>query len=179
MFCGSCIQPQKQFRVQIIGILEEIDSFYWPKMRLWKGAGPLPSFGQNPKEQQFFFRIPSQSPTYEKFQPLETFPRDLFEILKRRKRLSRIGDQANPMDELFRTALASESSTDIGSTSTHLIILFQLQCYWSVPDLSNILPWISSQKVGRLRLHHLFLAQHLPENDWPADNQVMLFLFNL
>ena len=63
----------------------------------------------------------------------------------------------------------------------HLYIIrsFQPQCYWSVPDLSNILPWISSQKVGRLRLHHLFLAQYLPENDWPANNQVMLFLFNL
>ena len=27
--------------VQIIGILEEIDSFYWLKMHLWKGAPPL------------------------------------------------------------------------------------------------------------------------------------------
>ena len=25
------------FKVQIIGILEEIDSFYWPKLHLWKG----------------------------------------------------------------------------------------------------------------------------------------------
>ena len=44
----------------MIDILEEIDSFYWPKMHLWKGdkkfgQGP-PSFGQNPKEQQLFFR---------------------------------------------------------------------------------------------------------------------------
>ena len=52
------MQPKKQFKVQIIGILEEIDSFYWPKMHLWKsakkfGQGPPPrSFGQNPKEQQ-------------------------------------------------------------------------------------------------------------------------------
>ena len=28
VLCGSCIQPKKQFKVQIIGILEEIDSFY-------------------------------------------------------------------------------------------------------------------------------------------------------
>ena len=27
MLCGSCIQPKKQLKVQIIGILEEIDSF--------------------------------------------------------------------------------------------------------------------------------------------------------
>ena len=27
LLCGSCIQPKKQFKVQIIGILEEIDSF--------------------------------------------------------------------------------------------------------------------------------------------------------
>ena len=25
-----------EFKVQIIGILEEIDSPYWPKMHLWK-----------------------------------------------------------------------------------------------------------------------------------------------
>ena len=30
-------QPKKQFRIQIIGILEEEDSFYWQKMHLWKG----------------------------------------------------------------------------------------------------------------------------------------------
>ena len=28
VLCGSCMQPKKQFKVQIIGILEEIDSFY-------------------------------------------------------------------------------------------------------------------------------------------------------
>ena len=28
---------KKQFKVQIIGILEEVDSFYWPKMHIWKG----------------------------------------------------------------------------------------------------------------------------------------------
>ena len=43
MLCGSCIKPKKQFKVQIIGILEEIDSFYWPKMNLWKGDK---TFGQ-------------------------------------------------------------------------------------------------------------------------------------
>ena len=31
----------KQFKVQIIGIFEEIDSFYWPKMHLWKGDKKL------------------------------------------------------------------------------------------------------------------------------------------
>ena len=36
---------QKQFKVQIIGILEEIDSFYWPKLHLLKGAK---KFGQDP-----------------------------------------------------------------------------------------------------------------------------------
>ena len=41
------IQPKKLFKVQIISILEEIDSFYWPKMHSWKGdkkfgQGPLP-----------------------------------------------------------------------------------------------------------------------------------------
>ena len=31
---GSCIQTKKQFEVQVIGILKEIDSFYSPKMHL-------------------------------------------------------------------------------------------------------------------------------------------------
>ena len=56
MLCLSCIQPKKQFKVQIIGMLEEIDAFYWPKMHLRKGDK---KFGQNPKEQQLFFVIPS------------------------------------------------------------------------------------------------------------------------
>ena len=34
-------QPLKQFKVQIIGILEEIDSSNWPKMHLWKGDKKL------------------------------------------------------------------------------------------------------------------------------------------
>ena len=48
----------------MIGILEEIHSFYWPKMHLSKGdkkfgQGRPPSFVQNPKEQQFFLGKPS------------------------------------------------------------------------------------------------------------------------
>ena len=35
----------KKFKVQIISILEEIDSFYWPNMHLWKGTK---KFGQGP-----------------------------------------------------------------------------------------------------------------------------------
>ena len=45
---GHVYNLKKQFKVQIIGILEEIDSFYWPKMHLWKGdkkigQGPAPA----------------------------------------------------------------------------------------------------------------------------------------
>ena len=61
---GSCIQPKKRSKVQIIGILEEMDSFHWPKMHLWKGdkefgQGPSPWFGQIQKEQHLFFLMPS------------------------------------------------------------------------------------------------------------------------
>ena len=44
------MQPKKQLKVQYIGIFEEIDSFYWPKMhflkegqkiRAWVGPHPL------------------------------------------------------------------------------------------------------------------------------------------
>ena len=30
------MQPKKQLKVQYIGIFEEIDSFYWPKMHFLK-----------------------------------------------------------------------------------------------------------------------------------------------
>ena len=47
----------KQFKVQIIAILEEIDSFYWTKMHLWKvskiGQGPPPPFGKIQKSTSF------------------------------------------------------------------------------------------------------------------------------
>ena len=62
---------KKQFKVQIIVILEEIFSFYWPKMHLGKGeknlGSPSSPFGQNPKEQQLFFR--------------EAFPKTVTEII--------------------------------------------------------------------------------------------------
>ena len=56
---GHVYNLKKQFKVQVISILEEIDSFYKnPLMkRIQKNLGrafPAPSFGQNPKEQQFF-----------------------------------------------------------------------------------------------------------------------------
>ena len=40
---GHVYNLKKQLEIQIIGILEEIDSFYWPKMYLWKGDK---NFGQ-------------------------------------------------------------------------------------------------------------------------------------
>ena len=51
------MQPKKQLKVQYIGIFEEIDSFYLPKMRAW--VDPPPSFGQCPKENVFFPLMPS------------------------------------------------------------------------------------------------------------------------
>ena len=48
---------KKQFIVQIIGILEEIDSYYCTYEEVTTNLGralPPPSFGQHPKEQQFF-----------------------------------------------------------------------------------------------------------------------------
>ena len=54
------MQPKKQLKGQYIGIFEEIDSFYWPKMRFLKKGqkirarvNPPPSFGQCPKETFF------------------------------------------------------------------------------------------------------------------------------
>ena len=45
------IQPKKQFKVQIIGILEETTPF----------IGQICTFEKVPKEQQFLLRIPSLS----------------------------------------------------------------------------------------------------------------------
>ena len=42
---GHVYNIKKQFKVQIIVILEEIYSFYWPKMHLWKGDK---KFGEGP-----------------------------------------------------------------------------------------------------------------------------------
>ena len=51
---------KKQFKFQIIGILEEIHSFYWPKMHLWKGdkkigQGPPPLIWTKSKSTADFF----------------------------------------------------------------------------------------------------------------------------
>ena len=55
------MQPKKQLKVQYIGIFEEVDSFYWPKMHFLKEGqkirawvDPPPLFGQCPKENVFF-----------------------------------------------------------------------------------------------------------------------------
>ena len=58
---GHVYNIKKQFKVQIIVILEKIDSFTYQKCTSWKGdkkngqGPPTPrhpaSFGQNPKEQ--------------------------------------------------------------------------------------------------------------------------------
>ena len=65
MLCGPCVKPKKQLKVQIIGILEEWTPFNDPKCTYEKvtknldRALPLPSFGQDPKEQQLLFVKPS------------------------------------------------------------------------------------------------------------------------
>ena len=59
------------FKVQIIGILEEIDSFYWPKLHLWKGdkkigQGPPPPYLDKIQKSSSFFRdnVPNIQYTY-------------------------------------------------------------------------------------------------------------------
>ena len=60
------MQPKKQLKVQYIGIFEEIDSFYSPKMHFLKKGqkirawvDPPPTFGQCLKENVFFSLGPS------------------------------------------------------------------------------------------------------------------------
>ena len=48
----------KQFKVQNVGILEVIDSFYWPKMHLWKGDK---KFGQGPLSSPLIWTIQKNS----------------------------------------------------------------------------------------------------------------------
>ena len=54
------MQPKKQLKAQYIGILEEIDSFYWPNMHLGKGdkklgrALPPPHLDKIQKKSNFF-----------------------------------------------------------------------------------------------------------------------------
>ena len=57
------MQPKKQLKVQYIGIFEEIDSFYWPKMHFLKKGQqirawvdpPHPLIGIMPERKRFFF----------------------------------------------------------------------------------------------------------------------------
>ena len=58
------MQPKKQLKVQYIGIFEEIDSFYWPKMHLlkegqkiWAWVGPPPPIIRAMPERKRFFSI--------------------------------------------------------------------------------------------------------------------------
>ena len=55
------MQPKKQLKVKYIGIFEEIDSFYWPKMYILKEGqkirawvDPPPIIRAMPKRKRFF-----------------------------------------------------------------------------------------------------------------------------
>ena len=53
------MQPKKQLKVQYIGIFEEIDSFYWPKMHFLKKGQKIFGLGWTPpaKERKRFFSV--------------------------------------------------------------------------------------------------------------------------
>ena len=56
------MQPKKQFKVQYIGIFEDIDTFYWPKMHFLKKGQkiravldpPPPLIRAMPERKRFF-----------------------------------------------------------------------------------------------------------------------------
>ena len=54
------MQPKKQLKVQYIGIFEEIDSFYWPKMHFLKEGQKIrawvdpPPHSGNAQKKAFF-----------------------------------------------------------------------------------------------------------------------------
>ena len=55
------MQPKKQLKVQYIGIFEEIDSFYCPKMhflkngqKIWAWVDPYPLIQAMPERKRFF-----------------------------------------------------------------------------------------------------------------------------
>ena len=54
------MQPKKQLKVQYIGIFEEIDSFYWPKMHFLKEGQKMrawvdpPLIRAMPERKRFF-----------------------------------------------------------------------------------------------------------------------------
>ena len=60
------MQPKKQLKIQYIGIFEEIDSFYWPKMHFLKEGqkirawvDPPPLIRAMPERKRFFQLISS------------------------------------------------------------------------------------------------------------------------
>ena len=56
--CSTFGLKKKEFKVQIIGILQEKDSFYWTKMHLWKGGE---KFGQGPPPPPHLDKIQKKS----------------------------------------------------------------------------------------------------------------------
>ena len=54
------MQPKKQLKVQYIGIFEEIDPFYWPKMHFLKEGQKIrawvdpPPYSGNARKKTFF-----------------------------------------------------------------------------------------------------------------------------
>ena len=46
------MQPKKQLKVQYIGIFEEINSFYWPKIHFLKEGQKILAM---PERKRFFF----------------------------------------------------------------------------------------------------------------------------
>ena len=67
---GHVYNLKKQFKVQIIDILEEIDSFYWPKVHSWKvdkkiwQGPPPPHLDKIQKNSYFFWETFPKSKTY-------------------------------------------------------------------------------------------------------------------
>ena len=62
------MQPKKQLKVQYIGIFEEMDSFYWPKMhflkegqKIWPWVDPPPLIRVMPERKRFFSLVSSLS----------------------------------------------------------------------------------------------------------------------
>ena len=61
------MQPKKQLKVQYIGIFEEIDSFYWPKMYFLKKGQKIRAWGDPPP-------IIRAMPERKRFFSIEAFP---------------------------------------------------------------------------------------------------------
>ena len=150
LLCGSCLQPKKQLKVQVIGILEDLDSFNWPKVHLWKvekefRQGLPPLLDKIQKNNYFFFLKPSL--TY----ILNCYLLGLLVFAKR----IRTGPNLSVEVDLFTAWTVISRASWYSQHSNRIYRNAQKKCRGSSPQsIGNL--WLGFKKAGLPILCHCY-----------------------